>query len=678
VPITIGSNIGSLTAQRRLAEGTSALTKTYERLSSGQRINKASDDAAGLAIADDLRAKGRIYTKAISNGNDGISLLSIADSAADALTGVVTRIRELSEQAANGTYSQKQRAALDTEAQALAEEFKRIAQSTSFNGVRVFNGSLGGGFRLQMGIGLAQSLNTSIGGAIGTGSFGGQITYDTQVSALGDAYSRAVTLGDLNGDGILDMVTAGSYYDGDTMPGQLTIRLGMGDGTFGARHTFATEYGGSYDVTLGDLNADGILDLVTVGSAGQGLQGEASVFIGRGDGTFASKITFTTTDSSSRAVTLGDLNGDGILDMVTAGTAQVTGYTRGQVAVLFGRGDGTFRDRLTYSTDNSGGNTAAFAVALGDLNRDGILDIAAAGQQLGQGQVSLRLGRSDGTFGLQTVYTQELGTSSGTSQSVALGDLNGDGILDLLTGGTVSNGSGAQGQATVRLGTGNGTFGSRGTYSTITGVINGASNDTTLADVNGDGFLDMVASGWANNGTGSNVGQASVRLGQGNGTFGNRTTIATGTENTALALGDLSGDGVLDLVTAGSGPGVYGNQGQASVLLGTTQDGLGAMLQFSLKTKADALQGMGMLDRTLTNLAKQRGSIGASQTRVSVAISNLQTTRENFAAAEARIKDADMAQESAELTRTQILQQAAASVLTQANITPQLALRLLS
>ena len=237
----------------------------------------------------------------------------------------------------------------------------------------------------------------------------------------------------------------------------------------------------------------------------------------------------------------------------------------------------------------------------------------------------------------------------------------------------MSNVSGAQGQATVRLGNGNGTFGSRGTYSTITGAIDGESIDTTLADVNGDGFLDMVAAG-----TGSSVGQASVRLGQGNGTFGNRTTIATGTENSALALGDLSGDGVLDLVTAGSGPGVYFNQGQASVLLGTTQDGLGAMLQFSLKTKADALQAMGMLDRTLTNLAKQRGSIGASQTRVSVAISNLQTTRENFAAAEARIKDADMAQESAELTRTQILQQAAASVLTQANLTPQLALRLLS
>jgi len=118
--IRIGSNIASLTAQRRLGEADSALSKTFERLSSGQRINRASDDAAGLAIADDLKAKGRIYTQGIRNGNDGISLLNIADSAIDALTGVVTRIRELSEQSANGTYSNQQRAALDAEAQALS------------------------------------------------------------------------------------------------------------------------------------------------------------------------------------------------------------------------------------------------------------------------------------------------------------------------------------------------------------------------------------------------------------------------------------------------------------------------------------------------------------------------------------------------------------------------------
>ena len=118
--IKIGSNLASLNAQRRLGDATNTLSGIYEKLSSGQRINRASDDAAGLAIADELNAKGRIYTQGIRNGNDGISLLNIADSAIDALSGVVTRIRELSEQSANGTYSNQQRAALDAEAQALS------------------------------------------------------------------------------------------------------------------------------------------------------------------------------------------------------------------------------------------------------------------------------------------------------------------------------------------------------------------------------------------------------------------------------------------------------------------------------------------------------------------------------------------------------------------------------
>jgi flagellin len=171
VTIKIGSNTASLNAQRRLGESSAKLSGIYERLSSGQRINKASDDAAGLAIANDLNAKGRIFTQGIRNGNDGISLLNIADSAIDALTGVVTRIRELSEQAANGTYSAQQRKALDAEAQALSKEFTRITQSTSFNGIKIFDGSLGTGVRLQLGVGVTESINASIGGNIGTGDF---------------------------------------------------------------------------------------------------------------------------------------------------------------------------------------------------------------------------------------------------------------------------------------------------------------------------------------------------------------------------------------------------------------------------------------------------------------------------------------------------------------------------
>ena len=694
MPITIGSNIVSLQAQRRLADGTSALTKTYERLSSGQRINRASDDSAGLAISDDMRAKVRIYTKAVSNGNDGISLLTIADSALGTLSDVVTRIRELSEQAANGTYSAKQREALDNEAQALAEEYKRIVQTTSFNGVNIFNGSLGGGLRLQLGIGLAQSLNTSIGGAIGTGSFTTSGAYgDGLLSTNGGMNGTAV--GDLNGDGILDIVMAGYGVGG----GNAFVRLGNGDGTFRATVSYGTEIGGnSLSVTLGDINGDGILDIVTGGGTGGGVAsaGQASILLGRGDGTFGARSTIATDigpiGSSTLAVTLGDINNDGNLDLITAGWASDGGGVQGQASVRLGRGDGTFGSRTTFATETGIPASAnqSLAVTLGDINGDGRLDLITTGQADGQGQVSIRLGNGDGSFGSKTTYASETG-SSGSSAALALGDINQDGILDLITAGTVDG----QGQATVRRGVGNGTFQDRSTFATETGDSGGASKSVTLGDINGDGFLDLITAGVSSPSisfTGP-LGVTSVRLGTGNGSFAAQLSFVTqvgvhatsGSAGNSVVAGDLNGDGVMDIITAGMvDTGVFSFpfyssslEGQTSILLGTTQDGLGAMLKFSLKTKADALQAMGMLDRSLVNISKQRGTIGASQTRVSVAISNLQSAKENFSAAESRIRDADMAAEAATLTRTQILQQAGAAVLAQANQAPQLALRLL-
>ena len=110
--VTIGSNIASLQSQRRLAIATEQLGKTYEKLSSGQRINRASDDAAGLAIADSLRAQQRIATVGIRNANDGISTIGIADAALGQIGNVLSRLAELSEQSANGVFSVVQRLSL--------------------------------------------------------------------------------------------------------------------------------------------------------------------------------------------------------------------------------------------------------------------------------------------------------------------------------------------------------------------------------------------------------------------------------------------------------------------------------------------------------------------------------------------------------------------------------------
>lgn len=164
--ITINTNIASLNAQRRLATSTDGLTGTFERLSSGLRIVRASDDAAGLAIADSLRADQRIASVAIRNANDGISLISIADGALEEVGNVLTRMAELAEQSANGVLTSTQRSALQNEFTELGAEITRIAETTKFNDLSLLSG--GEEVSLQIGFDSEASSQISFSGVEGT------------------------------------------------------------------------------------------------------------------------------------------------------------------------------------------------------------------------------------------------------------------------------------------------------------------------------------------------------------------------------------------------------------------------------------------------------------------------------------------------------------------------------
>ena len=164
--ITVGSNIASLRAQSRLDKTDRALGKTFEKLSSGFRINTASDDAAGLAIADDLKAKIRIGQIAVRNANDGISTISIADAALGEVQGVLSRLGELAEQSASGTFSSAQRSALQSEFVALSSEIERIAVTTEFNGIKLLSGT--SSITLQVGFNSAATSQVTIANSNGT------------------------------------------------------------------------------------------------------------------------------------------------------------------------------------------------------------------------------------------------------------------------------------------------------------------------------------------------------------------------------------------------------------------------------------------------------------------------------------------------------------------------------
>src|SRR5262249_50280260 len=149
-------------AVQKLSDVSRELSLGLERLSSGLRINRAADDAAGLAIASNLNADSRVYTAALRNVNDGVSALAITEGALKQQEHVVERLRELQTQAANGIYSFRQRAALDSEAQALRAEFNRILATTEFNGQKLLDGSAAR-LAVQTGYGREELLDISLG-----------------------------------------------------------------------------------------------------------------------------------------------------------------------------------------------------------------------------------------------------------------------------------------------------------------------------------------------------------------------------------------------------------------------------------------------------------------------------------------------------------------------------------
>ena len=139
--INIRTNLPSLVAQRNVDASSERLKSSYARLASGLRINRASDDAAGLAIAESLKAESAIATVAIRNANDGISVVAIADQAIGQIGSILNRLSELAEQSANGVFDNTQRSALQNEFSALTSEIERIAATTKFNGLGLLSGA---------------------------------------------------------------------------------------------------------------------------------------------------------------------------------------------------------------------------------------------------------------------------------------------------------------------------------------------------------------------------------------------------------------------------------------------------------------------------------------------------------------------------------------------------------
>jgi uncharacterized repeat protein (TIGR03803 family) len=304
----------------------------------------------------------------------------------------------------------------------------------------------------------------------------------------------------------------------------LSVFLGTGDGTFGPELVL-NAVGGSYSIAVGDVNGDGKPDIVVNKSYNKGVIG---VFLGNGDGTFTQAADISVPTDSNSALALGDFNGDGNLDIaVTAGYPNTGAY------VLLGNGDGTFKPPT-----NVGSVTQPRALAVADFNGDGKMDLAVA--DFSNQSVAILFGNGDGTFQSQIEYP-----TNGYATALIAADLNGDGSVDIAVANAGPVGGNGAGFG-VLLNKGNGTFAAPVNYG-----LGQAFDSIAADDLNGDGRLDVIVADPPSQ-------QDLIFLGNGDGTFAaTPLKFPVGTNPDFPTIADLNGDGAPDIIvpsyTSGSG-----------------------------------------------------------------------------------------------------------------------------
>ncbi len=623
--VSLNTNVAALNAQRGLSQATRDIGSNYTRLASGLRINRAGDDAAGLAISETVNADRRVYLQGIRNVNDGVSLISILDGALVELGNIVTRIQELAEQSANGVLTTTQRSKLDSEAQSLRQEYDRIVTTVSFNGISPYDTPAD--VKLQLGYGTNEQLTIAAGSRLVRTEGDGTINPELGSFTFVDNHGRIL---DFNGDGKSDWVS----FDINA----LYVSIGNGDGTFKAPTT--TVLGGAdgpSGFAYGDIDNDGDIDVIDGSQSG-------TLRVHRNNG--AGQLTLLPTIPGQNigqyeTNVFSDVNNDGILDIVNGSDGSLGG-----ISILFGNGNGTFKSAVSYDLfDTAGHLNTDEVLKLADLNGDAIEDIAIV--QAG-GVLSVLFGNSNGSFTAGTTYTSLAG---GGVAELMLSDFDSDGDVDILT-------KTANARFTLQLNNGSGTFSTSYTFSVGTSTT---SWDFELLDIDEDGKLDIA--------TGDASGNLYIAIANGNGTFKAGVSYADPAGNALrLSAGDVNGDGVTDL---------FGSQNVTATIYYGEANNVTTMEEFSLATQQDALDSMEILRSAALRIQAERGYLGAVESRLGAARAVLQERELQLAAASSRIRDVDVAEEAASLVRNQIRQSVSASILAQANQLPALAKKLL-
>ena len=680
----INTNVNSLVAKNAIQGNARNLATAMERLSTGNRINSAKDDAAGLAISSRMNSQTRGLSMAIRNANDGISLMQTTEGALGEVTDILQRMRELAVQSVNGTNNASDRVALNDEVQQLKAEIERIATTTEFNNQKLLDGSYKGR-ELQIGDKAGQVLKVDIAsarldalGLSGAGSAGGSQTlvggrwteanFDEGDILINGQELKAHTassddLEDLidnineNVDNVLasgfNEVVAKTVGDGVTTDGQLDITVTA----LGASNS--TTYQISASATLQEL-VDNI-NAEAGGAVSARLNDEGKLVLFNTTG-----ATITVVDASSAAGAYDGGSGFTATSASYAGFLKLESKDGSPIRVETGE-TGTIAD-----VQSLGFNAITSDFAVGD----------DAYTVTGKGLTAptVAWGASDIKINGVAIYDENILTTSfaGKLEAInAFSDETGvvasgyyDEVIAISAGSfeTANISAGVMEINGVALGTAIATGDSVATFvaiinnkTAITGITAEAVNDGN--GIRLTGYVNSVTLSGSAAGTGgfaAGTDYASIRL--------------DSVRNTPISI-ELGDDA--DVTEHGF---LEANVGAADFQVNAPSLGSASGSSLSgldVSSLSGATAAINSLDNAIETVGAIRSKMGAMQNRLDSTVDNLSNIVANTEASRSRIQDTDYAAETTALARAQIIQQAATAMLAQANQQPQTVLSLL-
>lgn len=693
----INTNTASLNAQYYLAKTNKEMESSMAKLSSGLKVNSAADDAAGLAIASRMTSQIKGLGMAIKNANDTVALSQTAEGALDEVTNMLQRMRELAVQSANGTMNDVDRKSLDAEVQALKTEIDRVSSYTQFNNQNLLDGSFNKTF--QIGDKAGQTVDLEIA-SVGTASLGmGNTSVGANTLIGGRTSFAAMAEGDvkINGQDIgeiasggdmedvlkaindnVDNVTATAFNtvvaktigDGETADSEFIIdvtELGAAKATsfyISASNDMAelvaninSETGGVVKATTNDdgklvlTNSTGATIKVTDDSAsGTATFDGGSGFGGTTQQTFTGFIQLTSNDGSTVQIEKGNLglgSPGTVTDLASLGFRETTRLTDDDAYTITG---------ATLTNNTTEWNKT-------DLTINGVeiydADITTDSMQ---GKLDAINNFSDDTGVIASAYFEKLidMTDSHAGSDGAAKDFYSDDLV-MINGVTASYGA-SLGALVTNINADTTTHGIKAEQKGNNLILKG----TNVAGIQ----IDMSGS-VAGTGTGVNT-TAATALEAGDGMARLRLDSITNSP-ISIALGDsaaVAGHGFLE---ANVGAADYQVNSPTISGSGSGQSVSG----LSVSSMSEANAALSTIDNAIEAVSAIRSDLGALQNRLDHTINNLSTVSNNTEGARGRIMDTDFATETANLTKQQILSQAATSMLAQANQSKQGILALL-